>query len=150
MERELETISLSHLAIVAILPLIVIVIFFRWSLSWKTAVYGLVRMVVQLLAIGYFLAYIFDTERSLFVLAVLTVMLFVASWIAFRPVRDKQRSSYLKALALYFGRGNLCARDCDAGGLAYGSLVPAGCHHSTSGNDFFTVDELHQSRCGAL
>ena len=42
---------------------------------------------LQLLAIGYFLAYIFGTERSVVVVAILAAMLFVASWIALRPVR---------------------------------------------------------------
>jgi len=67
------------------------------SLQYKTALYALARMFLQLLLIGYFLIYIFKAESSWIVLATLSVMLLAASWIALRTVKE-QKALYLKAL----------------------------------------------------
>jgi putative ABC transport system permease protein len=56
-------------------------------------------MLLQLLAIGYVLTYIFDADQPWIVLAVLATMLSAASWIALRPLHAKSRAVYGKALA---------------------------------------------------
>jgi putative ABC transport system permease protein len=54
-------------------------------------------MLIQLLLIGYFLAYIFEADSSLIVLAVLTVILFTSSWIALRSVKIPRKTLYAKS-----------------------------------------------------
>jgi len=100
-------IPLANLLFALIPVLVVVVILYRWSLDSRIAIYGLVRMVVQLLLIGYVLTSIFQTEQSLVVVGVLSVMLFVASWIALRPVAGRRREYYRKALfAIVVGGGS--------------------------------------------
>jgi len=60
--------------------------------------YALGRMLLQLLAIGYVLTYIFEADQPWIVLAALAMMLGTASWIALRPLNIKGRSLYVKAL----------------------------------------------------
>jgi putative ABC transport system permease protein len=99
MDTTLTTISL-HGLIIAFLPVaIVIGIMFRWSTGAPTAIYASIRMLIQLLLIGYVLVYIFETDRPAFIIAVLVVMLTVASWIAIRPLQNKQPRTYLNSLA---------------------------------------------------
>jgi putative ABC transport system permease protein len=52
-------------------------------------------MLIQLLLIGYVLAYIFEADNSVIVIAVLAVMLFSSSWIALRTVRIPRKKLYL-------------------------------------------------------
>jgi putative ABC transport system permease protein len=79
--------------------IIAIVIIFRWAAGTQTALYATLRMLVQLLLIGYVLAYIFETDQPLVIVAVLLFMLVVASWIAIRPLQNKNAPSYFNALA---------------------------------------------------
>ena len=55
-------------------------------------------MLVQLLLVGYFLSYIFESNSAWIVLIVLAVMVFAASGIALRTVKCKRRRLYAKAL----------------------------------------------------
>ncbi len=91
-------IPLSDLAIALIPVAIVVLILFRWSLGGKFAIYALARMLLQLLAIGYVLTYIFEAKQPWIVLVTLATMLGVASWIALRPLKVKGRTLYGKAL----------------------------------------------------
>ena len=79
--------------------LIAIGIMYRWSAGAKTAIYATLRMLGQLLLIGYVLVYIFTADQSGIIVGVLFIMLIAASWIAIRPVRMKQPRVYLNALA---------------------------------------------------
>lgn len=102
----IPTIPLSNLAIAFLPVLVVLGILFRWSLDSRVAVYGVTRMVLQLLLIGYVLTTIFETSQSLVVIGTLSVMLLVASWIALRPVAGSRRDYYWKALiAILVGGG---------------------------------------------
>ena len=95
-----------NLALAFIPVLIVIIIHYFWSREHRMAVYGVSRMLVQLLMVGYFLTFIFDSESAWIVLAALSVMVIVASWIALRTVRHKRLLLYPKALlALVIGGG---------------------------------------------
>lgn len=79
--------------------LVVAGILFRWSVGGKSAIYAITRMLVQLLLVGYVLAFIFETNRALVVIGVLSVMLAAASWISLRPLQQKGGAAYAKALA---------------------------------------------------
>jgi len=98
MGTTLTTISLQGL-IIAVLPAAVVIgILFRWSADGKTAIVATLRMLIQLLLIGYVLIYIFETDRPAFIIAVLVVMLSIASWIAIRPLQKKQPQMYFNSL----------------------------------------------------
>ncbi len=71
---------------------------YRWSAGATTALYATVRMLVQLLLIGYVLVFIFDTDDPRIIVGVLLFMLSIASWIAIRPVRSKNLKTYLRSL----------------------------------------------------
>ncbi len=98
MANALTTISLQGLIISTLPVAVVIGIMFRWSAGARTALYATLRMLIQLLLIGYVLVYIFASNQPAFIIAVLVVMLTVASWIAIRPLRDKQPQVYLNSL----------------------------------------------------
>ena len=98
MGTTLTAISLQGLAIAVLPAAVVIGILFRWSADGKTAIIATLRMLVQLLLIGYVLIYIFETDRPVFIIAVLTVMITVASWIAIRPLQKKQPQMYFNSL----------------------------------------------------
>ena len=85
--------------VVAFIPAaIVLLIMFVWRAGAGTAVYATARMLVQLLLIGYVLIYIFETDNFTIILAVLAFMLVVSSWIAIRPLGNKNSRTYLIAL----------------------------------------------------
>ena len=63
-------------------------------------------MVAQLLLVGYLLVYIFEADAPWIVLAVLTVMVLAASWIALRTIPDFRGALYGYAfLAILTGGG---------------------------------------------
>ena len=99
MNTALTTISLQGLVITFLPVAVVIGIMYRWSAGAPTAIYASLRMLIQLLLIGYVLVYIFKTDRPALIVAVLVIMLAVSSWIAIRPVQNKQLRTYLNSLA---------------------------------------------------
>ena len=106
MNKSIQVIPVFNLALAFLPVCIVIVIHYLWSREHRNAIYGVSRMLVQLLMIGYFLTYIFDTNNAWIVLAVLSVMVFAASWIGLRTVKHRQLHLYPKALlALIVGGG---------------------------------------------
>jgi putative ABC transport system permease protein len=98
MDTVLSEISLQGLAIAFLPVAVVVAIMFRWSAGARTALYATFRMLVQLLLIGYVLVYIFDSNQPVFILAVLAIMLTVASWIAIRPLQKKHPTTYMHSL----------------------------------------------------
>lgn len=85
--------------ILAFLPaLIALGIMYRWRANVATAAHATLRMLVQLLLVGYVLIYIFETDHYGVIVAVLVVMLIVASWIAIRHLHYKSLQSYARAL----------------------------------------------------
>jgi putative ABC transport system permease protein len=98
MANTLQTIPLTHLAIALVPSVAVIYMQLRWTRKGKEAIYGLARMLLQLLLIGYVLGYIFRTNQSIVVLLVLLVMVAASSWIALRTVATLRRHLYRDAL----------------------------------------------------
>ncbi len=83
---------------------VVYVIYLKWSDDKITIPYGLSRMFLQLILIGYVLTYIFNTKEFIYIIGVLTVMLIVASIISMRPVARKNRNLYLISfIAIFIG-----------------------------------------------
>lgn len=77
----------------------------RWQLKARYALYANGRMLVQLIAIGYVLNFIFDTDQPLVVAAVLVVMVLVASAIALRPLTARNARRYVLTLSAIGGIG---------------------------------------------
>ena len=99
MNNAIQEIPFSHLAL-AFLPVIaVIFISWKWRLGYGTSVYAMSRMLVQLLLVGYVLAYIFESDSALVVVGVLAVMLVSSSWISLRTMGLPRRELYLKSFA---------------------------------------------------
>ncbi len=92
-------ISLQGLLYAFVPALAVLVIMWRWKAGAGTAVYAMLRMLVQLFAIGYVLIYIFESDNYWVIAGVLTIMIAVASWIAVRPLGGSKRQSWPNALA---------------------------------------------------
>jgi len=98
MNNSIQIIPFANLALAFIPVLVVVVIMYKWSLNIKSAFYAISRMLVQLMVIGYFLAYIFEADSVWVVLAVVTVMVFASSWIALRTTKIKRTLLYKKTL----------------------------------------------------
>ncbi|MDE0420791.1 MAG: ABC transporter permease [Gammaproteobacteria bacterium] len=99
MESSIPEISLLRLVVAFVPVAVAIVILVRYSLGAWNGLYATARMLIQLLLIGYVLTYIFNAEQPYIVLAVLVVMMAVASWIALRPLGRRTPSRYAIAFA---------------------------------------------------
>ena len=105
MNSSVESIDLLHLAI-AFIPVVgVIFILYLWSLGAGHAVYAFVRMLGQLITVGYVLTFLFATELSVVVLGVLAVMVVAESWIALGSIKARRREVYVRELSETHWRG---------------------------------------------
>lgn len=91
MKTAVETLTLLDLSLAFVPVLVVVFILYRWSLQASNAVYATLRMLVQLLLIGYVLSYIFKADSGGIILAALVVMVLASSWIALGTVAKGQR-----------------------------------------------------------
>ncbi len=98
MNSTVQLITWQGLALAFVPALIAIAIMFRWAAGATSAIYATIRMLLQLLLIGYVLVYIFEADEPGIIIAVLLVMVFAASWIAIRPVQRKRAGVYRDAL----------------------------------------------------
>jgi putative ABC transport system permease protein len=105
-ESSVQIIPLARLWLMLLPAAAVVFILMRWSLEPGQALVAIVRMLAQLLLVGYGLVYIFESDASWVVLAVLLVMVSVSSWIGLRTVPGRRRGLYWRAcLAIAVGGG---------------------------------------------
>ena len=92
--------QVSYLSLLlAFIPALIVIIYFVYhAIEYKTTLYAMARMILQLIMIGYVLVYIFKTEESSVVFGVLGIMLVAAGWIALRTVPHLQRRLFFHAL----------------------------------------------------
>jgi len=95
----MKTVELANLSLAFIPVVVVLLIYYRWSLNYRNTCYAVGRMLVQLLTVGYFLAYLLETDIPAVVVAVLVMMITISSWIALNTVIERRRQLYLKACA---------------------------------------------------
>ncbi len=95
MDPSIEPIPLTRLAVIFIPVVVVILIQARWAMPTKPALYGVGRMVLQLLLLGYILVFLFESKHGVVVSLVLVAMISVSSWIALRPIAVQRRRLYL-------------------------------------------------------
>jgi putative ABC transport system permease protein len=105
MDAALPTISLASLLVAFAPSLLLLAIMQRWSLKALGALYANARMLVQLLAVGYVLTYVFETDQPLLILAVVAVMVLISAWIALRPLASERRRQYLRVLVAISASG---------------------------------------------
>jgi len=90
MDEAITPIPFTRLLIIFIPSGILSFLIYSWSLEWKNSLYALGRMLGQLIIMGYFLSYIFNSNSSLIVLCILISMVVIGSWIALRILNEKR------------------------------------------------------------
>ena len=98
----MREISFLDLVWIFIPILAVYIIYLKWSNDKFTIPYGLSRMFLQLILIGYVLTFIFNTKDFIYIIGILSVMLVVASIISMRPVAKKDKRLYIASFISIF------------------------------------------------
>lgn len=107
MSANVIDIPAASLALAFIPVGILLVIVRLWSADAGSAAYAVGRMLVQLIAIGYLLTFIFSADSAPLVLAILCIMLAAASWISIRPLGKRDPVNLLHALLAIAVSGGL-------------------------------------------
>ena len=90
----IDTISVSHL-LVLLLPLtLVAVIYWKWVGRPAEIGVATARMVLQLVAVGYFLSYLFENDSQWAGLGIFVFMVGISSWIAMRSTKSRSWLTY--------------------------------------------------------
>ena len=106
--NSIQIISLPSLALAFIPVFVVLVILFKWKSDGNDALLGITRMLAQLLIVGYFLTFLFEAENAWIVIAVLSVMLLVSSWISLRTIKIDRKTLYpLALISIFIGGGTV-------------------------------------------
>ncbi len=98
MAKPLAIIELPQLALAFLPVLIVLFIQFKWSIPQRRTVHSIIRMLVQLLLVGFVLSYIFATKSASLVLALLIMMVLFSSWIALNNIEAPKWQLFQKAV----------------------------------------------------
>ena len=100
----IEIIPFERLLLAFIPAIFVIYLMFHWHLPYKKACYAILRMLIQLMLIGYALIMIFNSSSSWVTLGVLTLMMVASSWISLNTLStndpNKVSKSHLFPLSL--------------------------------------------------
>jgi putative ABC transport system permease protein len=106
MNTTVQVISNFQLTLAFIPVVLVLLMLLHWSLKAGFAVYALIRMLIQLLLVGYVLTTVFAAEQSWVVMLVMFIMVSAASWIALGTVQAQRRQLYpLAFLSILLGGG---------------------------------------------
>lgn len=99
----MQTIPLLELSIVFIPTVFLLAVMYYWQLKPWVGLYANARMLLQLLLVGYFLTYVFETTQPLVIVSLIVVMIAVSSWIALRSFEEHK--PYLIVLISIGGPG---------------------------------------------
>ena len=106
MNESITIIPLSKLIIVFLPTSLIIIILYKLSLEWKSYLYAVGRMLIQLMLIGYFLSYIFLSNDYMIIMFILFLMISTASWIALGTVFEERQKLFLTAfISILIGGG---------------------------------------------
>lgn len=106
MNTSVQVISNFQLTLAFIPVVVVLLMMLHWSLKAGFAVYALIRMLIQLLLVGYVLTTVFAAEQSWVVMLVMFIMVSAASWIALGTVQIQRRQLYpLAFVSILLGGG---------------------------------------------
>ena len=98
-------ITLVDIAVAFIPVLVTLVIIFYWSSSLRNASVAILRMLIQLMLIGYALEFIFNANSPWIILVVLSFMLIAASWIALGAIPVERSALLAYSLIAIAGGG---------------------------------------------
>lgn len=98
-------IPLKNLSISLIPCIAVLLILYFWKDDVKNYIYAFIRMIGQLLILGYVLAFIFNTEKYWLVIICLCIMSSIASWISLRPVNVLRKKLFIYSFFSIFSAG---------------------------------------------
>lgn len=83
----------------SLIPLFVIGYFYyKWSNSKYEIAYATIRMIIQLLLVGYVLIYLFNEKNIYLGIIILAFMIIVSTWISLRNATNKSFSHFIKIL----------------------------------------------------
>jgi len=101
-------ISLSPFdTLLSTLPLLVAIVIYQWKLSHcRDLIIASARMVLQLIAMGYLLALLFDYQWGLIGLAIIIFMALVSAAIAIRPLKNRSIVHFNVAVLALFVAGS--------------------------------------------
>ena len=106
MQDPVISLSLWQLSLAFVPVAVTLAILLRWSLGAGKAVYALSRMLVQLLLIGYVLAWVFGVRSGWLILLVLLIMLLASGWIALSSLPTSRWSLFgFSVAAIALGGG---------------------------------------------
>jgi len=106
MPHSILDISLINMAIAFIPPVFVFYILYRWHMNYGNAIYANVRMICQLLIVGYLLVFIFAIKNVWLVLGILAIMITASGWIALGVTKKHQKGLFTVTLvAILVGGG---------------------------------------------
>ena len=91
----MQTIPIPELSIVFIPTAFLLVVMYYWRLKAFIGLYANVRMLLQLLLVGYFLTYIFETTQPMVIVVLVAIMIGISAWIALRSFEDHGAKPYL-------------------------------------------------------
>jgi putative ABC transport system permease protein len=94
----MQTIQLPELSIVFLPTAFLLAIMFHWKLKAWVGLYANVRMLLQLLFVGFFLTYVFETTQPIVIVILVVVMIGVSAWIALRSFEVRETKTYLIVL----------------------------------------------------
>ena len=97
---DISLIPLRQLLFAFIPVLIVAGIYYKWSLQTGEVGVALLRMVTQLLLIGYVLAWLFEQKHAWVLGLVMIVMSLASTWIALRKIEHYTVSIFLKTMLI--------------------------------------------------
>jgi putative ABC transport system permease protein len=93
----MQTIPLVELSIVFIPTVFLLFVMFRWQLKAWVGLYANIRIILQLLLVGYFLTFIFETNQPIVIVLLIAAMIGVSTWIALRSFEEFKTKSYLNS-----------------------------------------------------
>lgn len=92
----MQTIPLINL-LYSLIPLLIVAFFYnKWANNKSEIVYATIRMIIQLLLVGYILIYLFKEKNIYIGIFILIFMMLLSSWISLRNTHDKSLSHFLK------------------------------------------------------
>lgn len=92
----MHTISYFNLAL-TLIPLVFVWYFYKkWTNNTNEIIVSTIRMVIQLIAIGYLLIFIFETKNIYIGMFIVSFMIAISSWITLRVTNEKNLKHYLQ------------------------------------------------------
>lgn len=90
----MQTISFFNLSL-TLIPLIYVWYYYRkWTNNGTEIIVSTIRMLLQLIAIGYLLLFIFETKNIFIGIFIIIFMIAISAWISLRNTIDKSLNHY--------------------------------------------------------